>query len=122
MEVTAGLGSLRFSEMEEGKGRGFDSTFRPSTLAMVVIFLLAAFPVLVDFYFVLVCLRIDVIAVYHTHNWFCLLFWCVCFRSLIITVVNSLFGLVVYLSNLDLDDLLVMLDLCYAGYLVISVI
>ncbi|GMN48423.1 hypothetical protein TIFTF001_017599 [Ficus carica] len=43
VEVTAGLGGLRFYEMEEGKGRGFDDTFKLSTLAVVVIFLPATF-------------------------------------------------------------------------------
>ncbi|GMN52802.1 hypothetical protein TIFTF001_021942 [Ficus carica] len=57
VEVTAGLGGLCFGEIEEGKGRGFDGTLRLSTLAMVVIFLHAAFPVLIDFHFVLVFLN-----------------------------------------------------------------
>ncbi|GMN39699.1 hypothetical protein TIFTF001_008934 [Ficus carica] len=55
VEVTEGLGGLRFGEMEEGNGCGFDGTFRLSTLTVVVIFLPAAFPVLVDFNFVLTC-------------------------------------------------------------------
>ncbi|GMN31372.1 hypothetical protein TIFTF001_003227 [Ficus carica] len=55
VEVTTELGGLCFDEMEEGKGRGFDGTFRLSTLTVVVIFLPVAFPVLVDFYFVLLC-------------------------------------------------------------------
>ncbi|GMN60235.1 hypothetical protein TIFTF001_029313 [Ficus carica] len=46
VEVTVGLGGLRFGEMEEGKGRGFDDTFWLSTLVVVVIFLLVAFSVL----------------------------------------------------------------------------
>ncbi|GMN47066.1 hypothetical protein TIFTF001_016248 [Ficus carica] len=53
VEVTTGLGGLRFDEMEEPKGRGFDDTFRLSALAVVVNFLSAAFPVLIDFHFVL---------------------------------------------------------------------
>ncbi|GMN70552.1 hypothetical protein TIFTF001_039592 [Ficus carica] len=59
MEVTAELGGMCFSEIEEGKGHGFDGTFRLSTLAMTVIFLPVAFPILVDFHFVLVNLCID---------------------------------------------------------------
>ena len=38
VEVTAGLGGLCFGKMEEGKGHGFDGTFRLSTLVVVVIF------------------------------------------------------------------------------------
>ncbi|GMN59454.1 hypothetical protein TIFTF001_028548 [Ficus carica] len=70
--------------MEEGKGRGFDGTFRLSTLVVVVIFLPTAFLVLVDFHFIL---------------------------SLIITMVFLLSGLVVCSPDLDLGDLLVLLDL-----------
>ena len=51
--------------MEEGKGRGFNGTFRLSTLDVVVIFLPAAFPVLANFHFVLVCLCVGVITAYH---------------------------------------------------------
>ncbi|GMN65364.1 hypothetical protein TIFTF001_034434 [Ficus carica] len=43
VKVTVGLGGLHFNEMEAGKGRGFDGTFKMSTLALVVIFLLVAF-------------------------------------------------------------------------------
>ncbi|GMN38255.1 hypothetical protein TIFTF001_007492 [Ficus carica] len=35
VEVIAGLGGLRFGEIEEGKGCGFDDTFRLSTLVVV---------------------------------------------------------------------------------------
>ncbi|GMN68914.1 hypothetical protein TIFTF001_037964 [Ficus carica] len=70
--------------MEEGKDRGFDNTFKLSTLAVVVIFLPAAFPVLVDFHFVL---------------------------SLIIMMVFPLSELVVCSPDLDIGDLLVLLDL-----------
>ena len=66
VEVIAELGGLRFNEMEEGKGHDFDGTFKLSTLTVVVIFLPAAFPVLVDFHFVLVCLCVGVITAYHT--------------------------------------------------------
>ena len=65
MEVIMGLGGLRFGEIETGKGHGVNGTFRLSTLVVVVIFLLATFPMLVDFYFVLVCLCLGVITVYH---------------------------------------------------------
>ena len=65
VEVIAGLKGLHFDVMEEGKGRGFDGTFRLSTLIVVVIFLPAAFPMLVDFHFVLVCLCVGVITTYH---------------------------------------------------------
>ncbi|GMN45724.1 hypothetical protein TIFTF001_014911 [Ficus carica] len=47
VEVTAGLGGLRFGKMEEGKGGGFDGTFRLSTLVVVIIFLPVAFPSLI---------------------------------------------------------------------------
>ena len=47
--VTVRLGDLRFGKMKKGKGRDFDSTFRLSILAVVVIFLPAAFLVLVNF-------------------------------------------------------------------------
>lgn len=107
MEVTAGLGGLRFSKMEEGKDRGFNGTFRD----VVVIFLSTAFQVLVDFHFVLVCLCVGVITMYHMQIWFCLLFCYVCFQSLIITMVFPSSELVVCSSDLDLDDLLVLLDL-----------
>ncbi|GMN35302.1 hypothetical protein TIFTF001_005220 [Ficus carica] len=70
--------------MEEGKGRGFDGTFKLSTLAIMVIFLPAAFPVLVEFHFVL---------------------------SVIIMMVFPSSGLVFCSLDLDLGDLLVVLDL-----------
>ncbi|GMN49588.1 hypothetical protein TIFTF001_018759 [Ficus carica] len=82
--VTMGLGGMRFGEMEEGKGHGFDAIFRLSTLAVVVIFLPTAFLVLVDFHFVM---------------------------SLIIMMVFPLSGLVVCSPDLDFGDLLVLLDL-----------
>ncbi|GMN62522.1 hypothetical protein TIFTF001_031600 [Ficus carica] len=44
--MIAGLGGLRFGEIEEGKDCGFNGTFRLFTLAVVVIFLFAAFPML----------------------------------------------------------------------------
>ncbi|GMN39750.1 hypothetical protein TIFTF001_008974 [Ficus carica] len=47
VKVTAGLGGLRFYEMEEGKGRGFGGTFRLSTLTVVIIFLPATFSFLI---------------------------------------------------------------------------
>ncbi|GMN31310.1 hypothetical protein TIFTF001_003200 [Ficus carica] len=49
VKVIARLRGLCFDEMEEGKGRDFDGTFKLSTLTVVVIFLHAA----LDFYFVL---------------------------------------------------------------------
>ena len=74
VEMTTGLGSLRSGEMEEWKDHGFDGTFRLFILTVVVIFLLAAFLVLVDFHFVVVCLCAGIIITYHMQIWFCLLF------------------------------------------------
>ena len=51
VEVIVGLGGLNFDRMDKGKGRGFDGTFRLSTLAMVVIFLSAAFSAIDRFSF-----------------------------------------------------------------------
>lgn len=63
--VTVWLGDLRFGKLKKGKGRDFDGTFRLSILVVIIIFLPAAFLVLINFYFVLIYLYVSVITVYH---------------------------------------------------------